>query len=135
MQIKMPDYKKSSPGFLSGAMGGRKTRDYLQNRVQQYVKHSNFFINEHHRRVFKGTYPAIYQWVWENQGTNPPRVGQEYKSTKNLTALRQTLDSLGFQEATPGPTPLLLPIRGRGQEEVRILGEQHQASLSQMGLY
>jgi hypothetical protein len=136
MQIKMPSYKKSSPGLLNGVMGGRKTRDYLKNRVQEYVKHSNFFINEHHRRVFKRAFPAMYNWVWENQGTDATAVGLEYKGTRNLLALRQTLDDLGFIEQIPPATPpLLLPIRGRGQDEVRILAAQHGASLSQMGLY
>jgi hypothetical protein len=136
MRIKMPGYKKSSPGVGGAFMGGRKTRDFLKHRVHEYVKHSNFFINEHHRRVFKRAYPGIYQWVFENQGTNAALVSQEYKGTRNLTALKQTLDDLGFQAPQPGSTQgVLLPIRGSGQEEVRILGEQHASSLSQMGLY
>jgi hypothetical protein len=40
--------------------------------------------------------------------------------------------SLGFQAT---PTKSLLPIRGGGMEEMRILRQQHRGSLSQMGLY
>ncbi len=130
MQVKMPSYKKSSPGLMGGLMGGRKTRDYLKHRVQQYVKHSGFFINEHHRRVFKRAYPALYDYVFEDRGSNVTQVGAEFKSTKNLLALHETLKSRGFQD-----TPLTLPIRGQGKEEVRVLGEQHTASLGKMGLY
>lgn len=134
MLIKMPNYRASRPNLQGGVvMGGRKTRDFLKNRVHQYVKHSGYFINEHHRRVFKRAYPNIYHWVFEDQGSNAEAVSQEYRSTKNLTALRQTIDGLGFHCDLAGR--LLLPIRGQGREEVRIRGAQHTASMSAMGLY
>ena len=65
MTLKMPAYKKSSPGPTQALLGGRKTRDFLNNKVDQYVKFSDFFINEHHRRIFKRTFPKIYAWVFE----------------------------------------------------------------------
>jgi len=131
MRVKMPSYKKTSPGLLGGlTMGGRKTRDYLRHRVDQYVKHSGFFINEHHRRVFKRAYPTLYDYVFEDRGSNVTQVGVEFRNTRNLTALHETIKGLGFQDM-----PLRLPIRGEGKEEVRLLGEQHSASLGRMGLY
>ena len=138
MRVKMPSYQKSSPGGFNRVMGGLKTRDYLKNRAPEYVKYSNYFINEHHRRVFKRAYPVMYQWLFDNIGNNATAVSQEYRATKNLTALRRTLEDIGFQEPPVGtlpPAPVLLPIRGYGQEEVRVLGAQQQASMSQMGLY
>lgn len=131
MKLKMPSYKKSSPGFFGGlAMGGRKTRDYLKHRVDQYVKNSAYFINEHHRRVFKRAYPALYSYVFEDRGSNVTQVGAEFKSMKNLLALHETMLAFGFQD-----TPLRLPIRGVGKQDVTILYEQHTASLGRMGLY
>lgn len=133
MQIRMPEYKKSAPGLGGGLMGGRKTRDFLARHQKEYVKHSSFFINEHHRRTFQRAYPAIYDWVFEDRGTNSTAVLQEYKAAKNLTALHQTLELLGFQ-SKPG-IQALVPIRGRGKQQVEIREGQHTASLSRMGLY
>lgn len=133
MQLKMTRYEKSSPGLGGSFMGGRKTRDFLRNRRDQYVKNANFFINEHHRRVFKRAYPAIYDWVFLDRGTNPSAVSTEFKSTVNLLALRESLLGLGFQQ-TLG-TQVLVPIRGRRKQEVGILGPQLTSSLSAMGIY
>lgn len=133
MQMKMPEYQRSAPGVGGGAMGGRKTRDFLARHQKEYVKHSDFFINEHHRRVFKRAYRAIYDWVFEDRGTNPTAVLQEYKSTQNLTALNKTLEVLGFQ-TKPG-MGALVPIRGKGKQQVQIRDAQLVSSLTMMGAY
>jgi hypothetical protein len=133
MQLKMSSYKRSSPGFFSGALGGRKTRDFLNNRHDQYVKHAGFFINEHHRRVFKRAYPLIYDWVFEDRGSNSMGVTQEFKGTRNLLGLRSSLEGLGFKEK-PGTTTML-PIRGSRKQEVGIVSKQHTSSLGLMGVY
>jgi|SRR5208283_3594491 len=135
MTLKMSAYKKSSPGPTQALLGGRKTRDFLNNKVDQYVKFSDFFINEHHRRIFKRTFPKIYAWVFENQGTDTAGVSQEFRSTENLPALKQTLVDIGFVPATPGVTTIMLPIRGGGAQAVTALGQQVSASMSAMGLY
>lgn len=132
MSRKMPSYRKTRPGFFGGvAMGGRKTRDFLSHRVHQYVKHSSFFINEHHRRVFKRAYPGLYDYVFEDRGSDVKRIAAEFRSTRNLTALHGVLEDLGFSDGLRG---VMLPIRGGGKEEVRVLRRQHTASLGRMGL-
>lgn len=137
MQIKKPQYKKSRPSLLlGGPLGGVKTRDFLKNRIDQYVEYSDFFINEHHRRIFERTFPPLYRWVFENQGTDSATVGRDFKSTENLLALRQTLIDIGFQPAQMGVTPTaLVPVRGSGHQAVGALRQQITASMSAMGLY
>lgn len=132
MQIKMPEYSNSSPGLTGGLMGGRKTRDFLRNRQHQYVKHSAFFINEHHRRVFKRAFPNMYNWIFEDRGTNSAAVAAEFRSTRNLMALQKTLAALGFNNKTG---QLLVPIRGSHKQALQIRTEQHTSSMSMMGLY
>ena len=137
MQIKKPQYRKSRPSLLlGGPLGGVKTRDFLKNRIDQYVEYSDFFINEHHRRIFERTFPSLYRWVFENQGTNSAAVGRDFKSTENVLALKQTLIDIGFQPAQMGVTPTaLVPVRGSGHQAVGALRQQITASMSAMGLY
>jgi hypothetical protein len=136
MQLKMPAYKKSSPGVLSGVMGGRKTRDFLNNKIGQYVKFSDFFINEHHRRIFKRTLPDLYKWVFENQGSDAAAVGRDFKKTEYRTALKQTLLDIGFQlQQLNGTQTVLVPIRGGGQQAIITVAQQVKSSMSRMGLY
>ncbi len=132
MQLRIPDYRKTSPGFTGALMGGRKERDFLRNRHHQYVKNARFFINEHHRRTFKQAYPRIYDWVFGDRGTDTASIVQEFRSTKNLLALHETLGGLGFHER-PG-LGLMLPLRGSGKEEARILAAQHTSNLPVMGI-
>ena len=114
-------------------MGGRKTRDFLKNKHDQYVRNADFFINEHHRRVFKRAFPAIYDWVFLDRGNNANAVSAEFRGTRNLLALYQTLEALGFSEK-PG-AGVLLPIRGQRKQPSGILRSQLTSSLSAMGLY
>ncbi|WP_206957128.1 DUF5621 domain-containing protein [Trinickia acidisoli] len=137
MKQKMPGYKKTSPGTIASAfMGGGKTRDYLNNRIDQYVKFSDFFISEHHRRIFKRTLPHLYRWVFENQGSDTAAVIQDFKKAEFYPALKQTLVDAGFQQTRLSGVPtVLLPIRGGGQQAVDISAQQLTASMSSMGLY
>ncbi|MBU6489098.1 MAG: DUF5621 domain-containing protein, partial [Burkholderiales bacterium] len=136
MKSKMSGYKKTSPGIGGAFLGARKTRDFLNNRVDQYVKFSDFFINEHHRRIFKRTLPHLYMWVFENQGADTRAVVQDYKKAEFYTALKQSLIDIGFQSTRLGGVPtVLLPIRGGGQQAVDISTRQLTASMSSMGLY
>jgi len=135
MQIKMPAYKKTSPGLSGAPMGGRNTRDFVNHRMDQYVKYSEFFINEHHRRIFKRTFPRLYAWVFENQGNDAQGVTQEYNTTLYFNALNQTLLDIGFVTGKPPNTPTLIPIRGSGRQAVTILDQQLGAGMSAMGFY
>jgi hypothetical protein len=136
MQLKLPAYKKTSPGFGQAVLGGRKTRDFLNNRVEQYVKFTDFFMNEHHRRIFKRTLPDLYRWVFENQGSDAAAVGRDFKKAEFRTGLKQTLIDIGFQPPQPGGTQsLLVPIRGGGQQAIIAAAQQVTASMSRMGLY
>jgi len=119
MQLKMPGYKKTSPGRLQALMGGRKTRDFLNNRIEQYVKYSDFFINEHHRRIFKRTLPDLYRWVFENQGSDATAVSRDFKKAEFRSALKQTLIDIGFQPPQlNGTRTVLIPIRGGGRQAI-----------------
>jgi len=136
MKAKMPGYRKTSPGIGGAFMGARKTRDYLNNRIGEYVKFSDFFISEHHRRIFKRTLPALYMWVFENQGADTQAVTQDFKKAEFYSALKQSLIDIGFQTTRMGGVPMvLLPIRGGGQQAVEISAQQLTASMSSMGLY
>jgi hypothetical protein len=135
MQIKMPGYKKTSPGFTQKVLGGTNTRDFLNHQIDQYVKYSDFFINEHHRRIFKRTFPKIYAWVFEDQGNDAQGVAQEFNTTIHYIGLKQTLVDIGFVPGTPPRTPTLIPIRGSGRQAVTILGQQITAGMSAMGFY
>ena len=136
MKSKIPGYKKTSPGIGGAFLGARKTRDFLNNRIDQYVKFSDFFISEHHRRTFKRTLPALYSWVFENQGIDTQAVMQDFKKTAFHTALNQSLVDIGFQTTKLSGVPtVLLPIRGGGQQAVEISPQQLTASMSRMGLY
>lgn len=136
MKSKIPGYKKTSPGFSQAVLGARKTRDYLNNRIDQYVKFSDFFISEHHRRIFKRTMPALYMWVFENQGIDTGAVIRDYKKAALYPVLKQSLIDIGFQPTTLSGVPtVLLPIRGGGQQAVDISARQLTASMSSMGLY
>jgi len=136
MKSKMPGYKNTSPGIGGAFLGARKTRDFLNNRVDQYVKFSDFFINEHHRRIFKRTLPHLYMWVFESQGADTRAVVQDYKKAEFYTALKQSLIDIGFQPTRLSGVPtVLLPIRGGGQQAVDISTRQLTASMSSMGLY
>jgi hypothetical protein len=136
MQLKMPGYKKTSPGRLQALMGGRKTRDFLNNRIEQYVKFSDFFINEHHRRIFKRTLPDLYRWVFENQGSDATAVSRDFKKAEFRSALKQTLIDIGFQpQQLNGTNTVLIPIRGGGQQAIITSAQQVGASMSRMGLY
>ena len=136
MKAKMSGYKKTSPGFSQAILGARKTRDFLNNRVDQYVKFSDFFVNEHHRRIFKRTLPHLYAWVFENQGIDTQAVVQDYKKAEFYTALKASLVEIGFQPTRLGGVPtVLLPIRGGGQQAIDISARQLTASMSSMGLY
>lgn len=126
----------TSPGFSQAVLGARKTRDFLNNRVDQYVKFSEFFINEHHRRLFKRMLPALYAWVFENQGIDTGAVIQDYRKAEFHLALKQSLIDIGFQPTRLGGVPtVLLPIRGGGAQAVDISVRQLTASMSGMGLY
>ena len=110
-------------------MGGTKTRDFLNHKIDQYVKYSDFFINEHHRRIFKRTLPKIYAWVFEDQGADQQAVSKEFATTIYFTALKETLVGIGF---VPGakPTDLaLIPMRGSGQQVLKTIGPQISASI------
>ena len=135
MQIKIPGYKKTSPGLVGALLGGRNTRDFLNHRIDQYAKYSDFFINEHHRRIFKRTFPKIYAWVFEDQGNDPQGVTQEFNTTLHYSSLKQTLVDIGFVAGMPPNTPTLIPIRGSGRQAVTTLGQQITASMSVMGFY
>jgi len=137
MKQKMPGYQKTSPGMGSTmVMGGGKTRDFLNNRIDQYVKYSDFFINEHHRRIFKRALPNLYRWVFENQGSDSAAVAADFKKAEFNTALKQSLVDIGFQPTVMmGRATVLIPIRGGGQQAVTTTSRQIQASMSQMGLY
>jgi hypothetical protein len=135
MEIKMPGYKKTSPGLGGALLGGRNTRDFVNRRMDQYVKYSHFFINEHHRRIFKRTFPQLYAWVFEDQGIDPKGVAQEFTMTLHYTALNQTLVDIGCVAGKPPNTPTLIPIRGSGRKAVTILDQQLGAGMSAMGFY
>ncbi|MBV8186866.1 MAG: DUF5621 domain-containing protein [Alphaproteobacteria bacterium] len=135
MQLKIPGYKKTSPGLSGALLGGRNTRDFINHRIDQYVKYSDFFINEHHRRIFKRTFPKMYAWVFEDQGTDAQGVAQEFSTTIFYSGLKQTLLDIGFVEGKPPNTPPLIPIRGSGRQAVAIAGQQITASMSAMGFY
>jgi hypothetical protein len=136
MQLKMPGYKKTSPGLGGALLGGRNTRDFVNNRIDQYVKFSDFFINEHHRRIFKRTLPDLYKWVFENQGSDAAAVSRDFRKAEFRPGLKQTLIDIGFQlQQLNGIQTVLAPIRGSGQQAVTALGQQVEASMSAMGLY
>lgn len=134
MRIKMADYKKTSPGFGSTLlMGGGYTRDFLAHGINQYVKYADFFINEHHRRVFKRTLPYLYRWVFENHDTDTAAVIRDFKKTEFYSGLHRTLVDIGFQPDMAGGAPLI--PRGAGRQPVQITHDQLAASMSRMGFY
>lgn len=134
MKIKMPDYQKTSPSGASALlMGGAEPREFLTKHIDRYVEHSDFFINEHHRRIFQRTLPYLYSWVFEGQDTDRNAVMQDFKKTEFYSALNRTLTDMGFQSANGSPAAL--PPGGAGKQAIRIDRSQIRADMGQMGFY
>lgn len=136
MKMKMPDYEKTRPGFGSALlMGGSAPRDFLAKNIDRYVEHSNFFINEHHRRIFQRTLPYLYSWVFEGRDTDRIAVIQEFRKTEFYSALNRTLADMGFQSANSTDLRAMLPPGGVGKQPIQIDRSQIRADMSRMGFY
>ncbi|AOB32933.1 hypothetical protein AKI39_22595 [Bordetella sp. H567] len=136
MKIKMPDYRQTGPGFGSSLfMGGASTRDFVAKHIDHYVAHANFFINEHHRRIFRSTLPYLYSWIFEGRDVDRAAVIRDFDKTRFYTGLRRTLVDIGFQAGDPAGVGVTIPPGGSGRQPIWIDRQQVRADMSRMGFH
>jgi len=108
MRMDMSDFREHSTSGLSNRLmskGVFHRREFSKSQMGQYVKIS-YFINEHHRSVFKRTFPLVYQYLFSSKGDQLAITNQMfgYKAPNPTTKLQfenlaqtapETLKSLG----------------------------------------
>lgn len=136
MRIKMRDYQETSPGIgASVIFGGPAPREAVAKRIEQYVGNPAYFINEHHRTVFKRTLPDLYNWVFAGIVGDRAAVMRDFMKTRFFSSLNRTLTDMGFQLGDLNGGRATLPLAGGGRETIRLDGRQIRADMSAMGLF
>lgn len=83
-----------SQGLKDRAMGGFHKRSFSSAKeLQRYTMHSNYFVNEHHRALFKLLHREVYDVLFS-------RTGNGYNTTKIRGAMAQ-LSSTTFKTLAP----------------------------------
>jgi hypothetical protein len=124
--------------FLIGK--GFGAREVAQN-LDQYTKHSDYFVNEHHRTLFKRALPRMYEWLFTLKAgatglnhtvvSGSHGVAQDYMTIAAQPEMVASLEPLGVYRQGPG---LRLPGPGahhdsRGRALTQELGSLQTAGL------
>lgn len=106
-------------GLKQRAIGkGFGQRDFV-GHLDEYTKHSDYFVNEHHRTLFKRWLPRMYEWLFTQRvngrglqhtvvRANHP-VAQDFMKIFGQPELEASLEPLGVYREGPG---LRLPAPG-----------------------
>ncbi|HMP59761.1 MAG TPA: hypothetical protein PKD86_10435, partial [Gemmatales bacterium] len=108
----------TNKGMGQRAQGGFGKRGFAKTKeLQRYTMHSNYFVNEHHRAVFRQVHPEVYDVIFS-------RTGHGFNVTRMRGAIAQlstaTYTSLEpYFEFTDHMTQgrLHLPIPGSGVDK------------------
>jgi hypothetical protein len=105
-------HKKKDGGGKQWLIGqGFGTRD-LNQHLQDYVKYNNYFVNEHHRQLFKQVCPNLYGWLFTKQFQQPgmmmrtlqandPQYASVYLELDKLRWCQRFIKSLAQLEVLP----------------------------------
>lgn len=140
MRTHMEDYRALRQHGLKDtaarAVGlGLGTRDFVANKLDQYVVDADYFINEHHRQAFRRTYPKVHMFLFEGrcQTGGERGVWEEFKSMYNLTGLMESLRPYGVERPKPGE-PFVLPVLGSGHRRGSDTQLALHGDMARMGL-
>jgi hypothetical protein len=119
---------------------GFGARDMTQH-LEQYTKHSDYFVNEHHRTLFKRALPRMYEWLFTQRAgraglehTIVPAshgVAQDYMTIMANPEMVASLEPLGVYREGPG---LRLPGPGAHHDARARADTQATGSLQTAGL-
>jgi hypothetical protein len=121
---------------LIGLGLGRRT---MTEDLGSYTSFSDYFINEHHRRLFHRKLPALYRWVFTRDGASAGLMSRKISSTHPIAQeIEQVkgyaLPSLALLGVTTEDGLVKLPAPGSGIDNKPVASGQINANLAIMGV-
>src|SRR5262249_31102943 len=106
----------------------------LADTLSQYVRNSDYFVNEHHRAVFDLEMPHLSKWLFEpGVATGQHTIQEEVKAAKrHLPNFAASLNALGVID--DGSGNIQLPQKGSRCDPQALHDIQLKGNLSSMGV-
>ena len=117
-----PYRKMKHWGPFQLAQGGLCKRSFAK-QLGNYVQDENYFLNRHHRAVFKSLYPNLFSWLFSSVPVQAASAVNELRCAP--LALVQSLEALGIDPGDRDTLPERVPRQAGGRDAVadcRALG-------------
>lgn len=128
-------------GMFQRAIGKGFGDRAIKGDLASYTRYSDYFVNEHHRRLFMRALPKVYDWLFTRLQATTGLTGRKVPSTHPIgqeigaaAALGQhVLPSLALLGVTSDNGIVSLPAPGSGMDE-RIDAFRQTGELAPMGV-
>ncbi len=132
-------------GVFQRAIGKGFAERPLKNQLDDYTMHTNYFVNEHHRQLFRRCAPLLYLWLFTRQfvaGNDFPRTVQSdhpvFRELHRLGGQRDFILSLqDLEVVNQHNVAYNLPPAGKffkAEARTNLHSTQQHANLWEMGL-
>ncbi len=141
--VQWKQYSKiKQKGLMQFAIGKGFGKREVAKNLEQYTKHSDYFINEHHRLLFESMCPNLYRWLFTAttpvQGLSSKVVASNSQIGSEVAAAWMVrpkfIESLERLGVTIEGTNIRLPAPGSSIDPHQVHDIQASGNLRSMGL-